>query len=97
MTRRFVCIFTRGAQWQTGKPVFEQALGPHVEYMKGLKRAGTLLAAGPFLDDRGGLAIVSAASLEQAHEIFGQDPAVATQVFAAEVHPWQALHPKEFA
>jgi uncharacterized protein YciI len=97
MTRRFVCLYSRGPQWMADKSVFEQALAPHVEYMKGLARAGTLLAAGPFLDDTGGLAIVSAESLDAARALFLKDPAVESRVMAADVRPWKPLHPKEFS
>jgi uncharacterized protein YciI len=97
MSQRFVCIYTRGPQWVAGKPIFQQPLERHVEYMKALKRAGTLLAAGPFLDDTGGLAIVNAESLDAARALFQNDPAVENRVMAADVRPWHALHPKEFA
>jgi len=85
----FICIYHAGPAWQAGKPLTAQPLGQHGAYMKKLFEEGRLLAGGPMLDADGGLAIVRAASLEEAKAIFAIDPALTAGVFVGEIHAWR--------
>lgn len=84
-------LYSPGPAWAPGRPVRAQALGPHRAYMQALFEQGRLLAAGPFLDDTGGIALVRVANADEAHRILEADPAVATGVFVGEARPWAAL------
>ncbi len=47
------------------------------DFLRRLQDEGTLLVAGQFPDDKGGgMSILTAGSLDAAHEIFGQSPLV---------------------
>jgi uncharacterized protein YciI len=85
---RFIIIFKPGPKWSTGKTIFEQSLRPHAEYMQKLYEQGKVLYAGPFLDNCGGLAILSVDNEAEAHEIIAREPATLDQIFVAEIHPW---------
>ncbi|TSA86761.1 hypothetical protein FNU79_06110 [Deinococcus detaillensis] len=84
----FVLIYRPGPNWVQGKPVFGQALGPHLAYMKGLNEGGLLKMAGPYPDDASGLIVLNVTSADQAHQIMQGDPAIATQMMCGTVHPW---------
>jgi hypothetical protein len=84
----YVCIYKAGPAWQAGKPLSAQGLAPHGAYMKRLFDEGRLLAGGPITDADGGMAIVRAASMEDAKAVFAADPAVTAGIMAAEVHRW---------
>jgi uncharacterized protein YciI/ketosteroid isomerase-like protein len=87
----FALVFRPGPAWVRGAPVGAQPLAPHLAHMKRLWQAGRLVLAGPFLDDRGGLAVIEAGSLEEAMRVLAADPAVASGVMTAEVHPWRTV------
>lgn len=83
-------IFYSGAAWVSGKPNWEQELIAHRKYL--VKEAGDrLIAAGPFMDQTGGLVIVEVNKLEEAITIAESDPAVAGGKFNYVVRPWEPL------
>jgi uncharacterized protein YciI len=84
----FVGIYTRGAHWLEDKAVREQPLEGHFAYMERLQNRGELILGGPFKDDTGALAVIEAASLDEARAVFFGDPAVSEGTFAVVVHPW---------
>ena len=88
----YLCIYKAGPAWQAGKPMSAQALGPHAAFIKRLLDGGQLFAGGPMLDADGGLAIVRAASAEDAKAIFEADPALASGIFVGEIHPWKPVY-----
>ena len=69
----------------------KQALGPHASYWKHLAAEGRAVGAGPYRDVDGGMAIVAAATFDEAHAIVASDPAVSSNVFVAELHEWSPL------
>jgi uncharacterized protein YciI len=85
----FVFIYRPGPAWRQGAPFGEQGLGPHGAYMKQLFDAGRLFAGGGFADQDGGLAIVTAPSMEEARAILAADPAVTSGIFVGEVEHWR--------
>jgi len=84
----YVIEYKPGSAWKPGIPMNKQALGPHASYWKRLAAEGRALAAGPYLDIDGGMAIVMADSIDDARAIVASDPAVTIKVFNAELHEW---------
>ncbi len=56
--------------------------------MKRLLEAGTILEAGPTLDEPGGLVTLKARDLGEAEAIMAADPPVILKMFVGEVHSW---------
>jgi uncharacterized protein YciI len=59
----------------------------HFQYLKQATEAGTLLLAGPCLDETFGLIVFRAENDEAAHAFMFADPSVKQNVMAAELHP----------
>lgn len=85
----YVIVFRPGPAWKPGVPMAEQGLRPHGLYMKSLLDEGRLFAGGGFTDRGGGLAIVRAASMEDAQSIYAVDPAVTSGIFEGDVMQWK--------
>lgn len=85
---RYLIIFKPGPKWIPGKSIFEQPLKTHAEYMQKLYTERKLLYAGPFLDDQGGVAILSVSNADEVRQILANEPATREQIFVAEAHPW---------
>lgn len=86
--RTYAVIYEIGRGWQMGKPIEEQALAQHYDFLQYLFQQGILIEGGPYLDDSGGLALIRAEDIDAAWEIVEQDPAVLNEVFVPEIHPW---------
>ena len=95
VTQKYAIVYRRGPGWIDGKSVFEQALHAHLAYMKGLSAQSILVLGGPFIDDTGGLIVVTAASLQEANALIANDPAVQEHIMCAEAHPWKLLRGEE--
>jgi uncharacterized protein YciI len=85
---KYLLIYRPGPGWLTGKPLAEQPLKEHGQYMLNLYSKGTTKFAGPFLDDAGGAMVFEAENESEAKAIVAGDPAVRSGVFVAELHPW---------
>jgi uncharacterized protein YciI len=57
-----------------------EILKNHVSYLKELDSKGQLLLTGPFLDRKGGMVIIKAASLDEAEKIAESDPFITSGV-----------------
>lgn len=86
--KTYAVIYEVGRGWQMGKPLEEQPLAEHGEWLRYLYQQGILIEGGPYLDDSGGLALIRAEDIDAAWEIVEQDPAVINEIFVPEVHPW---------
>jgi uncharacterized protein YciI len=85
----FAVRFLPGPKWIAGKGANEQpGIMQHVQNLGALQSEHKLVLGGPFLDSSGGLAVVRAASLDEAKKLAGSDPCVASGVLVPEVHPW---------
>jgi len=84
----YVFLYREGPAWKPGRPMAEQDLGPHGAYIKRLLGEGRLIAGGRLVDVNGGLAIVRAASLEEARAMLAADPAITSGIFEADIHGW---------
>ena len=91
MKQFFAVIYSPGKNWIDGKSIFEQPLDGHVAYVKSLNEDGTVLLAGPFRDDDGGLTILQAESDEEARLIIDEDPDVRAGILRADVRSWRPL------
>ncbi len=90
-------VYRPGPGWIVGKPVTEQPLEQHGRYMLSLYVRGALKLAGPFLDDAGGAVVLEAENEVEAKAMVSLDPAVVSQVFVAEVHPWRLVDWERYA
>ncbi|MET0272634.1 MAG: YciI family protein [Phenylobacterium sp.] len=88
----YLFLYRPGPAWQVGKPMHQQALKPHTVYIQKLLDEGKLVAGGPTLDVDGGMAIVRAASAEEARAMLAVDPAITGGVFVAEVRTWRPVY-----
>jgi uncharacterized protein YciI len=85
----FLFQYSRGPAWREGVPMRQQGLGPHAAYMQQLQNEGRLFAGGGYASDDGGMAIVTAASIEEARAILAADPAITSGIFVAELRHWR--------
>jgi uncharacterized protein YciI len=91
MPHVYVIEYKPGSAWRAGVPMNKQALGPHAAYWKNLAAEGRAIAAGPYREIDGGMAIVTAATFDEARAIVASDPAVSSNVFVAQLHEWSPL------
>lgn len=91
MKQTFIVIYRPGSVWLTGKPISEQPLQAHAEYLFKLYQAEILRFAGLFADDSGGAALLAVDSEEEARKIASNDPAVTAGVLVYQLHPWQLI------
>lgn len=86
----FLVIYRPGPAWLPNKPPSEQPLLEHGRYLLSLFAKGSMKAAGPFLDDVGGGAVVLEATDEsEARALIAQDPAVAKGIMVPEIRAWK--------
>jgi uncharacterized protein YciI len=84
----YLVVYHPGSAWLPGKNTSEQPLREHGRYMLSLYTKGVLKFAGPFTDNTGGAVAFEAESEDAAKQIVASDPAVVSQMFTAELHPW---------
>jgi uncharacterized protein len=89
MKQFYAVLYGPGKNWVEGKSMQQQPLDGHVAYVKNLSEDGTVLLAGPFLDEDEGLSILQADSLDEARLIIAEDPDVREQVLQADVRCWK--------
>lgn len=85
---RVVVLLGPGDNWIPGQTVYEQgpSIVEHLEAMRGLYGAGTLLLGGPFIDSQAGIAVLEVPDAVEATHLMELDPAVQAGVFTFEVH-----------
>lgn len=59
------------------KPLNEEVIKQHVEYLRALKRSGKLVLCGPFTDYPGGMVILMAEDILEANDFAKADPFIA--------------------
>jgi len=84
----FIVIYKQGPAWPPGKTLKELPLQDHGKYILSLYSKGILKLGGPFADETGGAAVFEAADETEAKAIIAKDPAVTSQIFVPEIHPW---------
>ena len=70
-------------------PAEEAAMEAHFTYLQQATQAGTVLLAGPCLDDTFGLVVFAAADEAAAQAFMYNDPSVKANVMMAELHPFR--------
>lgn len=60
------------------KPLNQEIIKSHVEYLRGLESQGKLMLCGPFADYPGGMVIIQAEDLIEATDIANSDPFIAS-------------------
>lgn len=68
-------------------PEEDLAMDEHFEYLKQATAAGTVLLAGPCLDDTFGVVVITAENETAARLFMLNDPSVKSNVMMAELHP----------
>ncbi|MEJ7837277.1 MAG: YciI family protein [Thermomicrobiales bacterium] len=64
----------------------------HREFLTNLFETGRLYAAGPFLDEKGGISIYEASDLAEAEATLAKDPYAINGIFATtEIREWNAI------
>ena len=81
-------IYKPGPRWFAGRPFHEQdGVMHHRDFLAGRYAAGDLVAAGPFLDDTGGIAIYEANSSETLQQALSSDRSIESGLLVYEAHP----------
>jgi uncharacterized protein YciI len=88
---QYVMAFLKPGKTQV-KDSSERALlmQAHLKNIGRMAREGKLVLAGPFLDKGpwSGIYIFNVATVEEARQLTGTDPAIKAGVFEMELHPW---------
>lgn len=85
----YVIVYKQGPAWHEGVPMEKQdAMGAHYRYVKQLFEAGSIVDAGPTLDEPGGVVVLKAADMDAAKAIMEADPSITQKMFVGEVHSW---------
>jgi len=90
MTNYFVAIYVRGPKYTAAQsPEQTELTRQHLKYIRKMIEEKKYVFAGPLLDggDKLGIAVVAAATVEDAKRIAANDPAIAAGHMAPEIHP----------
>ena len=77
----------RHAFFESPTPLEEQVMEAHFEYLKQATSGGTVVLAGPCLDETFGVVVIRAENDEAARIFMLNDPSVRNNVMMAELHP----------
>ena len=91
MGKLFAAIYEQGSNWIPGKPIQEQPLADHVNYLTGLHKKNVVSMGGPFADGGAGLVILEAADLVEASRLVDNDPAIRSGVLKARIRQWNRI------
>jgi uncharacterized protein YciI len=90
MAPYYVALYVRGPKFmENDSPELQDLIRRHLGYIRRMIEQKKYVFAGPLLDggDKQGLAIVAAASAEEAKRIAEGDPSIAAGHMAIELHP----------
>jgi uncharacterized protein YciI len=84
----FLCLLEKGEKW-TPVQFADPAMQEHLAYIREQVEVGKYAVVGPLLDEGRirGMAIINAASIEEARKIVNRDKMVETGRLVAEIHP----------
>ncbi len=91
MTETFAVLYERGPNWLPDRPLSEQPLRQHIDYLLSLHAANQLIMGGPFADESGGLVILSVADSAEAEQLVADDPAVVGEILKATIQGWNRV------
>jgi ketosteroid isomerase-like protein/uncharacterized protein YciI len=89
--RWFVILYEPGPAWLAGKPMAEQNLAPHRDYIELLASQGRVLTGGPFIDEAGGMLVVRAGTEATAAAILSGDPGVSSGILTGNIKAYRPL------
>jgi uncharacterized protein len=84
----YVFLFEPGPAWVAGKPMEKQDLREHAAYHARLVKENKAFAAGGFVGQAGGMALIRAGDLAEANAVRDADPAIKSGVFTVRIVPW---------
>ena len=87
-TPLYVLRYRPGSSWIAGKPLTQQAIGPHMAYAKTKFASGRILAGGPIGDGSTGGAYLVTGTKTELEAFLSEDPGVTAGVFTASTMPW---------
>lgn len=91
MTKSFVAYYEPGPKWLKGKPLKDQPLKDHVDYLLALHDRGQMIMGGPWADGPGGLVVFAAENIGEVEEMLSSDPAIARGILIASVKEWSRI------
>ncbi len=92
----FAVVYVRGPNWDEEKPFHAQAdVYHHRDFLAAQHAGGKLVFGGPFLDDRGGLAVYTAPSKEELEKILATDQTIIQGLLRYEIHPYIVAFKRE--
>jgi len=84
----FTVIYRPGPRWVEGRRFQEQdGISAHRDFLGEQFASGKLVAAGPFLDDSGGVAIFECGSSDELDGLLRRDQTIAEGLMEYETHP----------
>lgn len=86
-----IALYEQGPNWLKGKPLKDQPLKSHLDYLLGLKESGKVLMDGPFADESGGLVVFAGDDIREVEALIANDPAVAGGILVASVKMWSRI------
>ena len=88
MTDSYAAYYEPGPKWLKGKPLNDQPLKSHVDYLVSLHEQGKVSMGGPLADGSGGLVIFTAENQEEVDALLSSDPAITNGILAVTVKKW---------
>lgn len=96
-SRFFELVYAPGESWVEGRPLTEQAIGPHVEYMTQLFQNRVMIAGGPLPGTDRGRYLIATQDAAAAERIVAADPGLASGLFSVTSHPWLPMQRQSIA
>ncbi len=91
MQNSYIAYYRPGPKWLTGKPLKDQPLKSHANYLLALHERGKLIMAGSFTDGSGGLVIFTGDQISEVEDMVADDPAVTGGILVASVKKWSRI------
>ena len=86
MTYAAICKYTPDSA------AIARARPSHREYLTGLQERNKLVISGPFSDDKGGLLVYEADTVDEVDKMVREDPFAVHGVFVSwEIRPWNVI------
>ena len=89
--KSFAAYYEPGPNWLKGKPMKDQPLKAHVDYMLQIYDRGKLIMGGPLEDGSGALVVFAAENIGEIEEMLSSDPAIARGILIASVREWSRI------
>lgn len=91
MTDSYAAYYEPGPKWLKGKPLKDQPLKAHVDYLISLHKQNKVSMGGPLADGSGGLVIFTAENQEEVEAMLSSDPAITNGILAVTVKKWSRI------